>query len=76
MESALPPNPHPGVRDAEFQLWETHWTRCNEQLGNYETLVRYAEETKDVDLMLRSAWKLKVTFSLSYVLVLCCCCCD
>lgn len=59
MESALPPHPHPGVRDAEFKLWETHWTLCNVQLGNYESLVHYADETKDVDLMLRSAWKLR-----------------
>lgn len=58
MQTSIPPPPH-GIRDAEFQLWETHWITCSEKLGNHELLLKYGEETKNLDLMLKSAWKLK-----------------
>lgn len=48
-----------GIRDAEFRLWEHHWILCGERLGQHDLLVKYGDESKNHDVILKSAWKLK-----------------
>eukprot|EP00039_Didymoeca_costata_P006397 m.89801 g.89801 ORF g.89801 m.89801 type:complete len:910 (+) comp13242_c0_seq1:1-2730(+) len=48
-----------GVRDAEFRLWEDHWIKCAERLGQFDILLKFGDDTKNQDVMVKAAWKLK-----------------
>lgn len=47
------------LREAEFKLWEEHWIQCSERLGQHDLLYKFAEDTKNQELMADTAWKLR-----------------
>ena len=46
-------------REVEYRLWEERWLHCTTQLGQQEVLMRVADETKNADLTVQAAWRLR-----------------